>query len=1101
MANIRISQLPTAPDPISGAELVPIVQNGQTVQTTVSAITNSPSQTQTFLTITQESTLPNSRFIGGGLGIGTSDAGAQGLFSLFLNGTSASLENAATGIIVKSAVNTVVNRSIAVGTAGLSVANGDGINGNPTLSLTNLALSIATLTGNGMVSLVGGSYFQNVTLTGSTNQISIANPNGGSNPTFSIADNPTIPGVAGMVVPSGTTGQRAAVPTNGQMRYNTTNSRFEFYEGGSWATIGTGDGTVTEVFNVVNQTSVINGTTTPTVGLANNPVLPGLSAVTLPKGATSDRTGSPTSGMIRYNTQSNVFEGYTDVGWSQFSTAGGVTSFNGGTTGLTPNIATTGAITLGGILVVSNGGTGAATLTGYVKGNGTAAMTASATIPTTDLSGTISNAQLANSSVTYNGVTVALGASGTITASTTSTLTIGTGLLGGSFNGSSPVTITIDSTVVTLTGTQTLTNKTISGSNNTLTNIGNSSLTNSSITINGSSVSLGGSITVTATATNALTIGTGLTGTSYNGSSPVTIAIDSTVATLTGSQTLTNKSMSGSSNTFTNIPNSALTNSSLTIGSTAISLGGTSTTLAGLVSVTLTQDPVADLQAATKQYVDNLVSTGLAFHAPVQAATTQSLAAQTGGTVTYNAPGPEGVGATITLSVPLLILDGYTLLNTNRILVKNEVNQAYNGIYTWATGGTVLTRSTDTNTYGSGVNQLSQNDYFFVQNGTVNKGSSFVVTTVGVINFTTTPITFAEFSNSQVYSAGTGLTLTGTTFSITNTGVTNGSYGTASSVPTIAVNAQGQITSASNTSIAINANQVTSGILATTVGGTGLSSFTSGGALYATSTSALTSGTLPITAGGTGITAFGTGVQTALGQNVTGSGGIVLSTSPTLVTPALGTPSSVVLTNATGLPLTTGVTGTLPIANGGTGQTTASAAFNALSPITTAGDLIIGNGVNSATRLGIGANGYLLTSNGTTAVWTAAPATGVTSITFGTTGLTPNTATTGAVTVAGTLVVSNGGTGVTTLTGLAYGNGTSAFTAASAAQVVAVIGSTAVTNATNAANVTVTTGSATTNYLAFVTATTGNLPVLTNTGLTYNSSTNAITGGISGGTF
>jgi hypothetical protein len=860
MANIRISQLPANSTAITGTELVPIVQNGQTVHTTVSQITNSPSQTQTFLTTTQEASLPNSRYIGGGLGIGTSNGGAQGLFSLFLNGTSASLENASTGIIVKSGVNTVVNRLIAAGTAGLSVSNGDGIAGDPTLSLTNLALSIATLSGNGMVSLVNGSYFQNVTLTGAANQISIANPNGGSNPTFSIASNPTIPGTAGMVVPSGTTGERASVPTDGQMRYNTTSGRFEFYEGGSWANIGTGDGTVTEVFNVPNQTSVVNGTTTPAVGIANNPVLPGSSAVTLPKGVTSDRTGLPAVGMIRYNTQSNVFEGYLDTGWQSFAVSGGVTSFSGGTTGLTPSIATGGAIVLGGTLAVASGGTGAVTLTGYVKGNGALAMTASATVPTTDLSGTITNAQLANSA----------------------------------------------------------------------------------ITINGSSVSLGGSITVTATATNALTIGTGLSGTSYNGSAPVTIAIDSTVVTLTGTQTLTGKSISGSTNTLTNIPNVALTNSSLTVGSTAISLGATSTTLAGLVSVTLTQDPTLDLQAATKQYVDTKVSTGLTYHDPVQAATTQSLAAQTGGTVTYNAPGPEGVGATITLSVALTVLDGYTLLNTNRILVKNEVNQAYNGIYTWATGGTVLTRATDADTYGSNVNQLSQNDYFFVQNGTVNKGSSWVITTVGVINFTTTPITFAEFSNSQVYTAGTGLTLTGTTFSITNTGVANGSYGTASSVPTLAINAQGQVTSASNTSIAINANQVTSGILATSVGGTGLSSFTSGGAVYATSTSALTTGTLPVTAGGIG---------------------------------------------------------------------------------------------------------------------------------------------------------------VASLSGLAYGNGTSAFTAASAAEVVAVIGSTAVTNATNAANVAVTTGASATNYLTFVTATTGNLPVLTNTNLTYNSSTSAITGGISGGTF
>ena len=67
------------------------------------------------------------------------------------------------------------------------------------------------------------------------------------------------------------------------------------------------------------------------------------------------------------------------------------------------------------------------------------------------------------------------------------------------------------------------------------------------------------------------------------------------------------------------------------------------------------------------------------------------------------------------------------------------------------------------------------------------------------------------------------------------------------------------------------------------------------------------------------------------------------------------------------------VTGTVAIANGGTGQTAKAAAFNALSPVTTTGDLILGNGTNSSTRLAIGTNGYLLTSNGTTASWAAAP--------------------------------------------------------------------------------------------------------------------------------
>lgn len=132
------------------------------------------------------------------------------------------------------------------------------------------------------------------------------------------------------------------------------------------------------------------------------------------------------------------------------------------------------------------------------------------------------------------------------------------------------------------------------------------------------------------------------------------------------------------------------------------------------------------------------------------------------------------------------------------------------------------------------------------------------------------------------------------------------------------------------------------------------------------STSDIT-GTLPVANGGTGVTTS------------TGSGNNVLSTSPTLVTPILGTPTSVTLTNATGLPLTSGVTGTLPIGNGGTGQTTASAAFNALSPVTSTGDLIIGNGANSSTRLAIGTANYVLTSNGTTATWSAPPSASITS--------------------------------------------------------------------------------------------------------------------------
>jgi hypothetical protein len=670
-AQVTITQLPTA-GAITGTELVPIVQNGQTVQTTTAAIAGSPSQTQTFLTKNQEPTLPNSRALAGGTGVGLIDNGAQSTLQVYLNGVSATLETASNGIIAKSG-GAVVARTLSTSGNGITVADGSGVSANPTFSLTGVAASVANLSGTGVLALTSsGTAVSGRELTGTANQIAVTNGTGASgNPTFALASNAVFPGIEGVTIPAGTTGQRPISPNNGELRYNTSSSRIEAYIGGAWVTMGSGDGSVTSVSGTSGQITVANGTTTPQISITTNPVIPGTASISMPAGGTAARPGSPTNGMMRYNTDSLVFEGYINGAWTSFASTGvgvisvntgtgltggpitssgtisidttGVTagsytaanitvnaqgqltaatsttalvsSFSAGSTGLTPATATSGAVTLSGTLNPANGGTGVGSLTGYVKGTGTTAMTASATIPTTDLSGTVSNAQLANSSVT--------------------------------------------------------------------------------------------------------------------------------------------------------------------VGTTNIALGATSLTLGGLTSVAVTQDPVSNLQVATKQYVDSFAATGLAYHQPVQASTTASLASTTGGTVTYN-NGTAGVGATITLSVALTVLDGYTLANTNRILVKNEVNQAYNGIYTWATGGTVLTRAIDADTYGTGVNQLSQNDYFFTQNGTVNKGTSFVVTTVGTITFGTTAITFAEFSSSLVYTGTSPIDVSGTTISLTTVPATLGGTGQSS---------------------------------------------------------------------------------------------------------------------------------------------------------------------------------------------------------------------------------------------------------------------------------------------------------------------------------
>ena len=327
-------------------------------------------------------------------------------------------------------------------------------------------------------------------------------------------------------------------------------------------------------------------------------------------------------------------------------------------------------------------------------------------------------------------------------------------------------------------------------------------------------------ITGTGTVTSVNASG-GTTGLSFTGgpiTSAGTLTLDGTLAVANGG-------------TGASIAGTARTN----LGAAA-SGANTDITSIALTTGTVSATPTNGTDIVNKVYADSIAA-GINFHQSVRLATAAALPANT-----YN-NGSSGVGATLTANANgALSVDGVAAVVGNRILVKNEVAQANNGVYTVTQVGSagtpyILTRATDFDTSGAGVNKIDAGDFFLVTAGSTQTNTSWVQQTPLPIVVGTTALVFTQFAAPVLYSAGTGLTLAGTVFSITNTGVAASTYGSASSVPVIAVNAQGQVTSASSSSIAIAASQITSGTFTVSQGGTGATSLTSGYLLKGNGTS------------------------------------------------------------------------------------------------------------------------------------------------------------------------------------------------------------------------------------------------------------------------
>ena len=280
-----------------------------------------------------------------------------------------------------------------------------------------------------------------------------------------------------------------------------------------------------------------------------------------------------------------------------------------------------------------------------------------------------------------------------------------------------------------------------------------------------------------------------------------------------------------------------ITNS--TINSSVI--GGITPAAAYFTTAQVSTAPVSGNDVVNKTYLDYFAA-GLSWKQPVLCGTTTN----------------------ITLS-GLQTIDGVTVVAGDRVLVKSQSTSSQNGIY--LASASAWSRAPDADSWGELISAIC-----FVESGNTLAGSAWYCTVQPGGTIGTTAITWSNFSVAATYTAGTGLTLTDYVFSITNTGVTAGAYGSASKTLTATVNAQGQLTVLAATDIAIANTQVSGlGTMSTqnanslTITGGTLDSVTIGGTTAGAITGTTITANTQFTGAGTGLT--GTASSLSIGGN------------------------------------------------------------------------------------------------------------------------------------------------------------------------------------------------------------------------------------------